>query len=459
MSVKKHIANNASNVVEHVASTPNDIISSDAIASQTQTNNNSYSIFEVFKQFLIEILNLPNAVKGIMLFSIIFLFIKYGRKPIVRLISYLGKNYIKNDYLRSFFDNKRMLRLAFFLIPLVVINYFAFGLDFFETSQSSSEITNLTEKSTLLENIGYIANFTYITIWLSNFLSHSVEYLNQKERYKHKPLHSFAQIIFLIFLIISIATIYAHYTNQSPKTLFTTLSVMSVAVFLTLKDVILGIVSTILIIANNIVNVGDWIKNEKYHADGKIIEINLITVKVLNFDKTIVTIPTYSLVSEGFINQQEILNSGLRRIKRSVRIEASSIKLINETELEKYKNIKYMKEYIEHKLEQSQGQVQSISVQLTNLGLFRKYLQKYIEDNPMIYSFKNANRKTKNKTLSLHKEENIIVRIIEGNKEGVGLEIYCFSNKSDWKEYEYIVATLLEHVYSSAIQFDIQINC
>ena len=199
MSVKKHIANNASNVVEHVASTPNDIISSDAIASQAQTNNNSYSIFEVFKQFLIEILNLPNAVKGIMLFSIIFLFIKYGRKPIVRLISYLGKNYIKNDYLRSFFDNKRMLRLAFFLIPLVVINYFAFGLDFFETSQSSSEITNLTEKSTLLENIGYIANFTYITIWLSNFLSHSVEYLNQKERYKHKPLHSFAQIIFLIF--------------------------------------------------------------------------------------------------------------------------------------------------------------------------------------------------------------------------------------------------------------------
>lgn len=455
MAVKKHIVNNANNVVEqlHSASTPNDI-APDAIVSQTQINNNSDSIIEIFKQFLIEILNLPNAVKGIMLFSIIFLFIKYGRKPIIKLISYLGHNYIKNDYLRSFFDNKRMLRLAFFLIPLAVINYFAFGLDFFETQ---TIINNQSEKSTLLENIGYIANFTYITIWLSNFLSHSVEYLNQKERYKNKPLHSFAQIIFLIFSIISIATIYAHYTNQSPKTLFTTLSVMSVAVFLTLKDVILGIVSTILIIANNIVNVGDWIKNEKYHADGKIIEINLITVKVLNFDKTIVTIPTYSLVSEGFINQQEILNSGLRRIKRSVRIEASSIKLINETELEKYKNIKYMKEYIEHKLEQNQGQ--NTSVQLTNLGLFRKYLQKYIEDNSMIYSSKNANRKTKNKTLSLHKEENIIVRIIEGNKEGVGLEIYCFSNKSDWKEYEYIVATLLEHVYSSAIQFDIQINC
>lgn len=452
MAVKKHIINN---VVEqlHSASTPNDI-ASDAIMSKTQTSNNSDSIFEIFKQFLIEILNLPNAVKGIMLFSIIFLFIKYGKKPIIKLISYLGHNYIKNDYLRSFFDNKRMLRLAFFLIPLAVINYFAFGLDFFETQ---TIINNQSGKSTLLENIGYIANFTYITIWLSNFLSHSVEYLNQKERYKNKPLHSFAQIIFLIFSIISIATIYAHYTNQSPKTLFTTLSVMSVAVFLTLKDVILGIVSTILIIANNIVNVGDWIKNEKYHADGKIIEINLITVKILNFDKTIVTIPTYSLVSEGFINQQEILNSGLRRIKRSVRIEASSIKLINETELEKYKNIKYMKEYIEHKLEQNQGQ--NTSVQLTNLGLFRKYLQKYIEDNPMIYSAKNANRKSKNKTLSLHKEENIIVRIIEGSKEGVGLEIYCFSNKSDWKEYEYIVATLLEHVYSSAIQFDIQINC
>lgn len=104
MAVKKHIINNANNVVEqlHSASTPNDI-APDAIVSQTQTqiNNNSDSI--------IEILNLPNAVKGIMLFSIIFLFIKYGRKPIVKLISYFGHNYIKNDYLRSFFDNKRML--------------------------------------------------------------------------------------------------------------------------------------------------------------------------------------------------------------------------------------------------------------------------------------------------------------------------------------------------------------
>lgn len=107
MAVKKHIANNAGNVVEHVTSTPNDMITSDAIASTSQTqtisNNQTDSIFEVFKQFLIEILNLPNAVKGIMLFSIIFLFIKYGRKSIVKLISYFGHNYIKNDYLRSFF--------------------------------------------------------------------------------------------------------------------------------------------------------------------------------------------------------------------------------------------------------------------------------------------------------------------------------------------------------------------
>lgn len=402
------------------------------------------------------------------------IFIKYSKGITVNLIKVVGKKLFSNyQYIASFFDNQKMVKIAFYLFPLLVVNYFVFYDD--NGAQSNTSFNLFTHGL-------YVFNYAFTAYWLSNFLKHTVNYLNNNEKYKNKPLLSFSQIVFIIFSIIAIATIYAHFTKQSPKTLFTTLSVMSMAVFWTLKDVIMGIVSTILIITNDIVKVGDWIKNEKYDADGNIIEINLITVKILNFDKTISTIPTYALISEGFQNQQEILKNGKRLIKHSVRIDAASIRYLTAEEVEKYKEIDLIRSHIEKRLQQidKNNNEQSVSdltgeasvantnqlkpadsdvyhklsnlnqLQFTNLGLFRKYVEKMVENNGMVFNEKNKKAKENG--------ENIVIRILEGTREGVGLELYCFSKKTEWGEYNYLIAQLSEQIYASAKYFDLVIN-
>ena len=402
------------------------------------------------------------------------IFIKYSKGIAVNLIKVVGKKLFSNyQYIASFFDNQKIVKIAFYLFPLLVVNYFVFYDD--NGTQSNTSFNLFTHGL-------YVFNYAFTAYWLSNFLKHTVNYLNNNEKYKNKPLLSFSQIVFIIFSIIAIATIYAHFTKQSPKTLFTTLSVMSMAVFWTLKDVIMGIVSTILIITNDIVKVGDWIKNEKYDADGNIIEINLITVKILNFDKTISTIPTYALISEGFQNQQEILKNGKRLIKHSVRIDAASIRYLTAEEVEKYKEIDLIRSHIEKRLQQidKNNNEQSIAgiagevsvantnssalvdsdvyhnlsnlnqLQFTNLGLFRKYVEKMVENNGMVFNEKNKKAKENG--------ENIVIRILEGTREGVGLELYCFSKKTEWGEYNYLIAQLSEQIYASAKYFDLVIN-
>lgn len=412
----------------------------------------------------------------LILFYVIF--IKYSKGITVNLIKVVGKKLFSNyQYIASFFDNQKMVKIAFYLFPLLVVNYFVFYND--NGTQSNPSFNLFTHGL-------YVFNYAFTAYWLSNFLKHTVNYLNNNEKYKNKPLLSFSQIVFIIFSIIAIATIYAHFTKQSPKTLFTTLSVMSMAIFWTLKDVIMGIVSTILIITNDIVKVGDWIKNEKYDADGNIIEINLITVKILNFDKTISTIPTYALISEGFQNQQEILKNGKRLIKHSVRIDAASIRYLTAEEVEKYKEIDLIRSHIEKRLQQIDknnieqsviGVASEVSVvesiantkpselvdsdvyhnlsnlnqlQFTNLGLFRKYVEKMVENNGMVFNEKNKKAKENG--------ENIVIRILEGTREGVGLELYCFSKKTEWGEYNYLIAQLSEQIYASAKYFDLVIN-
>lgn len=423
------------------------------------------------------------------LFLIVFC-TKYFKKPFLKSIQFISQRYIKSEYIKSLLTSENthtnsnsqdaFVKTAFYLLPLLVMNLISSHLLKVYTVATpninglSIALSNIQTKSQIasevliFNNVVFVFNCLFSAILVSKFLKHTVNYLSNKDKYKNKPLHSLSQISYIVFVVFLIVFVYVHFTNQPPKNLFTTLSVVSVAIFLTLKDVIMGIVSTILIISNNIVQVGDWIKNEKYHADGKIIEINLISVKILNFDKTIVTIPTYSLISEGFMNRQEMLNSDLRRIKQVIRIDPESIKHIGMAELERLQQIKLLEGYIGKKINElnqkgdSENEFASLNDQYaTNLGLFRKYMLKYIEKNPMIFNIKNKTNKSRRNRQNIidGKEGEILVRIIEGTKEGVGLEIYCFSNSSDWRTYEYLIAKLLEHMYATAHHFDLKVNC
>jgi miniconductance mechanosensitive channel len=211
----------------------------------------------------------------------------------------------------------------------------------------------------------------------------------------------------------------------------------------------LGFVASIQVSINNMVNIGDWITFEKYGADGDVIEINLATVKVQNFDKTITTIPTYALISDSFKNWQGMVNSTGRRIKRSLKIKLNSVHYITKDQVDKLTNIQLISNYIKKR----QSDIDTYNTNnnidksllingrnLTNLGVFRKYIETYIEHHPAI-----------------NKEMMIMVRQLEPTTQGIPLEIYTFSSDKRWENYEYIMADIFDHVIAAVPYFDLEI--
>jgi miniconductance mechanosensitive channel len=218
---------------------------------------------------------------------------------------------------------------------------------------------------------------------------------------------------------------------------------------LVFKDTILGFVASIQVSINDMVRIGDWITFEKYGADGDVIEINLSTVKVQNFDKTITTIPTYALISDSFKNWRGMTTSGGRRIKRSIIIKTNSIHYLPKDKVEKLKNIQLISNYLENR----QNDIETFNKEnnidksllingrnLTNFGVFRKYLQSYIENHSAI-----------------NKDMTIMTRQLAPTSQGIPLEIYAFSNDKRWENYEYIMSDIFDHTLAAVPYFDLEI--
>jgi len=224
----------------------------------------------------------------------------------------------------------------------------------------------------------------------------------------------------------------------------------SVAVLtLIFKDTILGLVASVQVSTNNLVKPGDWIEMPGRNVDGTVIDISLTAVKVQNWDRTISTIPTYSLVSDGFINWKGMLESDGRRIKRSVYIDVRSVKFCSPELLEKLKKIHLIKDYIEQRSEEIEEYNQEMGFdttmpvngrRLTNLGIFRKYVNTFLENNP-----------------NISKKSTYMVRHLQLTERGIPLEIYCFSLEKAWVDYEGIQADIFDHILAVIPQFELQV--
>jgi miniconductance mechanosensitive channel len=197
------------------------------------------------------------------------------------------------------------------------------------------------------------------------------------------------------------------------------------------------------------VRIGDWITFSKYGADGNVIEINLATVRVQNFDKTFTTIPTYSLTSDSFQNWRGMQESGGRRIKRALYIKQGSVTFLTKNALEKYKNIELVKPYLIHREKDNDSYNKKNNVDKTllingknqtNLGVFRKYIDAYLHENPAV-----------------NKDMFLMVRHLEPTDRGIPIEVYCFSSDIKWVNYEHIQADIFDHLLASASYFDLEI--
>lgn len=287
-------------------------------------------------------------------------------------------------------------------------------------------------------------------IWLIiSFINSFVDTLKTKSNFKDKPIESFAQLIKIFLYFIGAIIIISLFVGKTPTNILAGLGAASAILLLIFKDTILGLVASVQVSSNDMVRIGDWITMPKFGVDGDVIKINLTTVKILNFDKTITTIPPYSLVTEAFQNWRGMTDAGGRRIKRAINIKQSTIRYLNEDELERFRKIQLISDYIDERKNtidtfnddtNADRNLPLNGRNFTNMGLFRKYVELYLKSHPQV-----------------HKELLLLVRQLAPTPQGLPLELYLFTATTNWGEYENIMSDIFDHVTAAVPYFDLQI--
>ena len=270
---------------------------------------------------------------------------------------------------------------------------------------------------------------------------------SQYEFSRELPLKSIFQVLKLGIWFFAIMLALSLILGKSPVTLFAGLGAMTAVLMLVFKDPILGFVAGIQLSSNNMVSVGDWIEMPQHGVDGDVLEIALTTVKVRNFDNTITTVPTQTLINDSFKNWRGMQESGGRRIKRAVVVDLNSVMFCNDAMLERFSRINYIADYIAKKSEELAQYNSSLDTQtrangrhLTNVGTFRAYIEAYLRHHPQI-----------NQDLTL------LVRQLKPTETGLPIEIYVFSTEKRWVQYESIQADIFDHILAAAPEFDLRV--
>jgi len=290
---------------------------------------------------------------------------------------------------------------------------------------------------------------TVLIIVIINFLNTLKHYFENTKLFKDNPLDSYFQLVKIAIYIIGGIIILSFLLNKSPLYFFSALGAMTVVLLLIFKDTLMGFVASIQLSANDMIHIGDWVSMPKYGADGDVIEMNLTTIKIQNWDKTITTIPTYAFISESFKNWRGMSESGGRRIKRSLNIKISSIKFCTPEMLERYKKFQLIKDYIEEKSNKIEEYNKENKIDksylingrhLTNIGIFRVYAEAYVKINPDI----NLNM-------------TCMVRQLLPTEKGLPIEIYTFSNRQEWVTYEGIMSDMFDHLIAAVPEFELEV--
>ena len=308
-------------------------------------------------------------------------------------------------------------------------------------------LPDFPDTATSLGKLVRIFEIVIYTMILSSIVTTLEDIYNTQEMSKLKPLTGLVQVIKIVLYVLAVLVIIAYLMNTKLSTIFISLGTMSAVLMLVFQDTIKGFVGSIQLSANDMLRIGDWIAVGP--ADGNVLEINLTTVKVQNWDNTITTIPTYSLVSSPFTNWRGMSESGGRRIARTINIDVNTIRYCTPEMIEKYKHYSLIKDYLTKKEEDileynKANRIDTSEImngrQQTNLGIFRAYIKAYIDHNPKL-----------NHNLTM------MVRQMQPTEFGVPLQIYAFSSDKQWTHYEDIQSDIFDHVISAAAMFDLKI--
>lgn len=276
-----------------------------------------------------------------------------------------------------------------------------------------------------------------------------VSILEATEKFSDKPIRSYKQVTKIVIYLVGIVMILAFAIGQSPIYILGGFGAVTAILLLVFKDPILGFVASIQMSAIDLVRIGDWITVDKYGADGEVFEINLTTVKVRNFDMTVTIVPSYALVSESFRNWRGMDEGEGRRIKRHLNIKISSIRYCDEELFSKLLKVQHIRPYLEEKKAEIDAHNDALGLakdnlidgrHLTNIGIFRIYAYKYLEQNPNI----NTNM-------------TFMVRQLQPNESGLPIEVYAFSKEKKLEDFEAVAADIFDHLLAAVPYFDLEI--
>lgn len=332
----------------------------------------------------------------------------------------------------------KVFRSLAHLVPLMFMDYFL-SIVFYQFPNTHGGLSKL---------VSVLIIFA-VTVSLNRGMNAFRDFIKEKDVYSDKPIQSYFQVAKIIITGILLIMMLSVVTSKSPLFFLTSLGAVSAILLLVFKDTILGFVSSIQLSANDMIRIGDWVTMDKYGADGDVEEINIATVKVRNFDKTITTIPTYSFISDSFKNWRGMQESDGRRIKRAVNIQIDSIEFASIDLIERLRKIRILKEFIEereHEIEMYNRQHGYIGEEAinarrqTNIGLYRRYIEYYLRNNEHI-----------NRSMPL------VVRQLSPSEVGVPVEIYCFTKTKEWNAYEAITADIFDHIFAVTHYFELTI--
>ncbi len=378
--------------------------------------------------------NLAQIIATITLLILSFALFYLGKYLIVKIVGNIIKKSENkyDDYLLNYNFGTRMA----FLIPIYMVRAYI--------EMTAPEFTAFDNFIIILTKVCEI--ITYIGIIMSLVDSFQAMY-NTRDVSKTRPIKGVVQVIKIILVIACILLVIAAFTQRDIKTILLGLGTLSAILMLVFKDSILGFVGGIQLTTNDMVRIGDWIV--KGDADGNVIDIGLTTVKVQNWDNTISTIPTYSLVTDPFTNWRGMSDSGGRRIARSVIIDADTVKFCTPEMLQRFKKYQLVAKYITDtendiaKFNEENGIDTSSLVngrRQTNIGIFRAYLVQYLMNNP-----------------NVNKDMTVLVRQQSPTETGIPIQIYCFSKNKDWVPYEAIQSDIFDHIFAVIPEFDLRV--
>lgn len=378
--------------------------------------------------------NLAQIIATITLLILSFALFYLGKYLIVKIVGNIIKKSENkyDDYLLNYNFGTRMA----FLIPIYMVRAYI--------EMTAPEFTAFDNFIIILTKVCEI--ITYIGIIMSLVDSFQAMY-NTRDVSKTRPIKGVVQVIKIILVIACILLVIAAFTQRDIKTILLGLGTLSAILMLVFKDSILGFVGGIQLTTNDMVRIGDWIV--KGDADGNVIDIGLTTVKVQNWDNTISTIPTYSLVTDPFTNWRGMSDSGGRRIARSVIIDADTVKFCTPEMLQRFKKYQLVAKYITDtendiaEFNEGNGIDTSSLVngrRQTNIGIFRAYLVQYLMNNP-----------------NVNKDMTVLVRQQSPTETGIPIQIYCFSKNKDWVPYEAIQSDIFDHIFAVIPEFDLRV--